>query len=195
MGADAQKYEALEIIRALAALMVVVGHVFYYGLIPSSSVIQMLTAFGTEAVIIFFVLSGLVVTLADQKRPYMGALVFLFRRFVRIFPIFAVAIAISVLSDRVISGHWPLATSVIGNLLFLGSLGGLIVSVPDTNQALWSLAYEMTYYFLFSIVFVWPRFVYYWLFSAFVSSLVVSLLSVDGMVGHFIRVLSLSIPW
>ncbi len=67
-GASVRKLDGLEVIRALAALMVVVAHAIYYRLAPSNSFTSLFTSFGTEAVIIFFVLSGVVITLSAQSR-------------------------------------------------------------------------------------------------------------------------------
>ncbi len=108
-----------------------------------------LANFATEAVVAFFVLSGAVITLA----PYRGAKAYLGARFTRIVPIYLVAIVLAMLAAaarRPVPDVWQVA----GNLLFLQTLGGYIVEPLYTNQALWSLSYEMTYYLVFPLVFL-----------------------------------------
>ncbi len=80
------KLAGLEILRALAALLVFMNHLSkdVEGF-PHVLLLQMIQNFATEAVIIFFVLSGAVITLSQQEKPrsiadYMKA------RFIRIYP-------------------------------------------------------------------------------------------------------------
>jgi peptidoglycan/LPS O-acetylase OafA/YrhL len=59
------KIEGLEIIRACAALIVFLGHGFQHELFPQIIALKMVFNYATEAVIIFFVLSGAVIALTS----------------------------------------------------------------------------------------------------------------------------------
>lgn len=62
------RISGLEIIRAVAALTVIYGHLFVFGLLPNGHPFSLPGQFATEAVMIFFVLSGVVVTLSAERR-------------------------------------------------------------------------------------------------------------------------------
>lgn len=109
----------------------------------------MRTAFSTEAVIIFFVLSGLIMTLSVQRKPRTAGK-FIRQRLVRVYPIYLFAVALAGMMAVLIGGRLS-DTSWFGNLLFLQTLSGNIVSPPSTNPPLWSLSYEMTYYAFFAV--------------------------------------------
>jgi peptidoglycan/LPS O-acetylase OafA/YrhL len=68
-----QKYIGLEVVRAIAASTVVYGHIFYLGLVPNSELLPLPGQFATEAMMIFFVLSGVVITLSTEKRAKRSA--------------------------------------------------------------------------------------------------------------------------
>ena len=143
------KRTGLEVIRAGAALTVMASHAFLFGIFPQSTAMEMLFSYATEAVVLFFILSGVVISLNHERdvgAGYKTAQRYAIKRIVRIYPIYLVALAAGGLIVPAVKGepfHW---LEVFGNLAFLQSLGGSIVSPPAADQALWSLANEMTYY-------------------------------------------------
>lgn len=181
--------DALELLRGASALAVVLGHIRallfkpYEELASPGLITQvwyLLTGFGHQAVMVFFVLSGLLIAqsvdAAESKqgfkwRPYILA------RAKRLYPTLLVALVVGGLIDRLglhfFSGtdayHYD-ATNVIlsydirqalsigtlvGNLLFLQSLH---VQTLGSNGALWSLSYEWWYYLLFPLGLIgWRR--------------------------------------
>ena len=89
----------LEVVRGLMSWWVVVGHVlafagFQENNVPSVTAVVM---HGAYAVNVFMMMSGFVIAnlLADKNESYN---VFLARRFLRIYPVFLVALAVAILA-------------------------------------------------------------------------------------------------
>ncbi|KPH06955.1 acyltransferase (plasmid) [Rhizobium acidisoli] len=134
---------SLDGLRGIAALLVVLAHV---GLIfPSAS--EHLTAMGTEAVGLFFALSGFLMAHLYGSRPVTkeNVLDFLVSRFARIYPVYLAA----VLLVAILSGMQNLdfvqpitgGTDLIRHVLLLGSSG-----------VFWSIPPEIQFYLLFPIL-------------------------------------------
>lgn len=165
--------------RFFAALMVVMGHALGMAgwplvqndrLGPASWTFVHVVAFGHEAVMVFFVLSGFwishsAVRLLDGDRFWSE---YLTDRVSRLLIVLVPALGFGALLDllgasvfhgAVYWGHHsfaPLKDGVYNHLtplVFLGNLvflQGLAVSVLGTNGPLWSIAYEFWYYLWFA---------------------------------------------
>jgi peptidoglycan/LPS O-acetylase OafA/YrhL len=196
-----RKYAGLEVIRAIAALIVLYNHVFTFGLIQRNLFFSLPAQYATEAVMIFFVLSGVVITLSVEKKRYSafgGRLPaeYLTARFVRIYPIFIVGLLLAVIAERVINGTWLNKDQIAGNAFFLQSLPGYLVGTPQYNLPLWTLSYEMSFYVLFALCLLWKQFLPVWFVAAVVAASVFYPPSPTGRaVSQFVSVLALSIPW
>src|SRR6516225_1296773 len=119
MGA-CHKYAGLEAIRAMAALIVVYNHVFTSNLVSNNTLLILPANYATEAVMIFFVLSGVVITLSVEKKQQslFGARLvvkYLCARFLRIYPIFICGLLLAVIVERLIDGAWMDAHQIAGN--------------------------------------------------------------------------------
>ena len=140
-----QKLLLLELIRGCAAIIVLLSH-----LIPKLGVapeLRNLFNYGTEAVAVFFVLSGYVMSYSFQRKPRTRRS-FLVSRLIRIYPAYFLALTMSLIllwDDEVYSSH------ILLNYLMLGSLDQGVVRLPINNLALWSITYEMMFYYLFSL--------------------------------------------
>ncbi|MGD0481670.1 MAG: acyltransferase [Terracidiphilus sp.] len=164
--ARSARFIELDSLRGLAALNVVLYHLqilwapdtLSASPIVRSFLVQMAPS-GTEAVILFFVLSGFVLSLpalAGKSQPYFT---FMVRRIFRIYVPYLAAIAVSV------AGAYWLHGIVTQNAWFNQSWSGpvnwrlvgqhlLFVGVYDHNQfdnPIWSLIHEMR----ISLVFPW----------------------------------------
>jgi peptidoglycan/LPS O-acetylase OafA/YrhL len=153
---EPRRYYELDSLRGLAALTVVflhfsricsprVVHIFNY------TPLRLLVA-GNAAVILFFLLSGLVLTLPYKKNGRLDYGPFLLKRVCRIYLPYLGALAFAVLCDLHFSNHshydnywinwtWsaPVTTSlVVQHILFLGNYDW-----SQFNTAFWSLVYEM----------------------------------------------------
>ena len=158
---------ALDAVRGIAALVVLLGHAvqhdIYSGSIPFPDVIQ------HQAVVVFFVLSGLVIANSAFERP--GTLAdYAVARLARIIPVATFAVLFSALAwvvghdapfgiiDTAPRFNQPDVASVILPMVFLSeSEWG---SGPLWNAPYWSLVYEVWYYALFGAAFYlrgWQR--------------------------------------
>ncbi len=158
---------ALDAVRGAAALVVLLGHSvqqgIYTGPWPFSDILQ------HQAVVIFFVLSGLVIADSAFRRPTtLGH--YAIARFARVMPVAVFAVFFSLLAWAVghDAPHGTIATAahtevpslagVVLPLLFLSESGW--GEGPLWNAPYWSLAYEVWYYALFGAVFYlrgWSR--------------------------------------
>ena len=148
----------LDGVRAAAAWVVLIGHAvqlqLYTGPWPYSTMLQ------RNAVVVFFVLSGLVITHSvragrPSPRDYITA------RAVRILPVTIFAVAFSAAAGA-LAGYLGFATptafaqqasldmqSVLLPLLFLSEAGPGHGAGPPWNPAYWSVVYEVWFYALF----------------------------------------------
>jgi len=151
-------YFELDSLRGLAAFVVLANHLemAWSGPHPAGSgigvsLVNLTLPFGPEAVILFFVLSGFVLSLpAVEGRP-QSYFTFMTRRVFRIYFPYLVALAISVavsscLHDHSPGGKWmlsswsdPVQWWLVGqHVMFLGVYDTTVFDVP-----IWSLVYEM----------------------------------------------------
>ena len=141
----------LDAVRALAALVVLVGHAvqigIYGGYFPFSIDMQ------HNAVIVFFVLSGLVIARAVQQR-HTTLFDYALARAVRIVPTAVLAVAFSAVAamyGQVIGMAYPWPGAEFANVLlplvFLSE--SIIGSSLVWNPPFWSLCYEVWFYAIF----------------------------------------------
>jgi peptidoglycan/LPS O-acetylase OafA/YrhL len=135
----------IEGLRGIAALSVVFAHLFEYGIDPRFQPDGVLAhvKFSHLSVLLFFVLSGYVIGLTNPPAPFSWRLAgnYLKKRFVRLYPIYAVAIVLSLVAIPETDGF-----NVLSNLAFLQF--ALTKSLKG-NIVLWTLNFEVLYYLLF----------------------------------------------
>ncbi|HEX8504325.1 MAG TPA: acyltransferase [Hymenobacter sp.] len=150
---EKRKFEYnLEGLRGLAALIVVWFHaVSVKNLLdphytPSGPLAYCVP--GHLSVLLFFVLSGYVIGLTN-KAPLTGAAIaaYLRKRFVRIYPIYAVALLLTLF----VAQSYPLTTW----LAHFSLTQVLLSPVIGENAPMWSLHYEVFYYLLFIPLSMW----------------------------------------
>jgi peptidoglycan/LPS O-acetylase OafA/YrhL len=145
-----KKLNILESVRGGAALYVFFGHFILRYFIDKTNPISILFAFGQEAVILFFLMSGFVIQYSYRQKKITFSNYFK-KRFFRIYPLFLVAILL-VFIHNIISGFTIDIKTLLGNLLMLQDVESLKPgTIVDTygNSALWSLSYEWWFYMLF----------------------------------------------
>lgn len=162
-----QPVVALDLVRGLAALAVVVYHVRFYALTPYQALapdqrgplttaIYAVTQLGHEGVLIFFVLSGYLVMgpILAAKRPFRLG-VYAIDRSSRIFlpliPACLLTGLVAILAGEAgraaaeVAQHgftWPkLVAHMVG-------LNGVVTSQIEFNLPLWTIAYEIWFYVL-----------------------------------------------
>jgi peptidoglycan/LPS O-acetylase OafA/YrhL len=146
VGAKVYEY-SLEGLRGLSALWVAYSHIFFYEF-KLDPAYHPAFHFGTffnaahGAILIFFALSGYVIGLTNRL-PFSrsNAIRYLLRRFIRLYPIYLIAIILGVLSSP--TDTWK---TVAGNFLFIQ---GPISALLSGNGVLWTLHYEVVYYIIF----------------------------------------------
>lgn len=143
-----KKLVALEAIRGLAALYVVVHHA---QVLPNAGLGRLLY-FGQEAVIVFFLLSGFVIAFSTYKKTITSSQ-YLIARAVRIYPIFLISIILAYLfSGRPIIDQTVLI-NLLGNIAMLQDIAslkeGVWFNTMFGNSPTWSLSYEWWFYLLF----------------------------------------------
>src|SRR6478736_3494132 len=147
------KNDNLEIIRGLAALVVVLCHII--GKIPipifqKSVLFSLLGNWGTEAVIIFFVLSGIVIGISQEAKPKDRS-AFIKNRLLRIIPIFLIGFLLALIANILYHHSLPSINVMLGSLFFVSTLQGWIVEPLEFNPVIWSLSFEMFFYLIFSL--------------------------------------------
>ena len=145
----------LDLVRFAAALVVLVCHAaqakLYAGWFPDIPLAQ------HYAVVVFFVLSGLVITTSVQARPTTFTR-YAIARAARILPVSLAALAFSTLAFAVVTalGGSAQHTDTYGVLSWRGTILPLLFlsespwgEGPVWNPPYWSLCYEVWYYALF----------------------------------------------
>jgi peptidoglycan/LPS O-acetylase OafA/YrhL len=153
----------LDGIRGLAALFVVVNHVFLRAFpgypVDHAPVWAAWFIYGRFAVVVFIVLSGFSLALAPARHGWRfdGIAPFAGRRAQRILPPYWAALAFSLAVAWLLvpqPGHGvPDAKSVLVNGLLVQN----IVGAPSPNAAFWSLAVEAQLYVLFPLLLLMVR--------------------------------------
>lgn len=168
---------AINVMRSVSALLVVLGHVrilFFedyadaaHG--PTSALMYSFTSLGSEAVMVFFVLSGYWVgggVISKLRREAFTWSEYASSRMIRLWIVLLPALALTFVVDQVGRAVFPDAgiyantsaysgvpdtpsysvITLLGNVFFTQSIH---VSEFGLNKPLWSLAYEFWYYAMF----------------------------------------------
>jgi peptidoglycan/LPS O-acetylase OafA/YrhL len=144
----------LDALRGIAVLAVVYEHFGTY-LVPGLKLAttQWVHA-GTFGVMLFFLVSGYIVPASIERRGNVRD--FWIGRVFRLYPAFLVTIAIAALLALLGPGWVPAslseqpATSVLAHLTMLHE----VIGAENLQHQFWTLAYEMVFYLLVTVVFV-----------------------------------------
>jgi peptidoglycan/LPS O-acetylase OafA/YrhL len=163
--APVRRFHELDSVRGIAALTVVFHH---FSRICSPQVVHILDrtplrllVAGHQAVILFFLLSGFVLTLPYKKEGGLNYRPFLLKRVCRIYLPYLGALALAILCDRQFSSRSPMSNYwtqltwstpvtthlIVQHILFLGNYDW-----SQFNTAFWSLVYEMRVSLIFPLI-------------------------------------------
>ncbi|BAV04298.1 Peptidoglycan/LPS O-acetylase OafA/YrhL, contains acyltransferase and SGNH-hydrolase domains [Filimonas lacunae] len=147
-----KKLHILESLRGAASIYVAIGH-WILSSASLSGLLRLPFRFGQEAVIIFFILSGLVIFYSYEKGSDKTLRTYFVKRARRIYFPLICALLVSV----IFVSHTFSVKELIGNLLMLqdfetGKPGNIVNSFLG-NAPLWSLSYEWMFYLLFPFVY------------------------------------------
>lgn len=151
----------LDLCRFFAAITVVLSHLVQFG-IATGGWTQFLPTSGRDAVIVFFLLSGLVIYHTVNKKT-TSLTAFIAARATRIYSVAIPVVLITVCVDLIglqfhpenYAGLYQYAKLYIYvpfHLLFLGELW-TISEQPFTISPYWSLGFEVWYYALFAVMY------------------------------------------
>jgi peptidoglycan/LPS O-acetylase OafA/YrhL len=155
------RLEALQVLRAVAAMLVVFSHLLrlvHEAWTASSGIYAPALAFGECGVFCFFVLSGFIIyfTAGSQFRNQGAALRFLGKRFSRIAPLYWVFTGVTLVSPFAF-GSRP--AGVAGVMLSLALLPDF-TNLPSFSPVLmvgWTLTLEALFYVVFAACLTLPR--------------------------------------
>lgn len=151
-----RKLWQLDALRGAAATYVVIYHAHFF----MNTRLAPLFCLGPESVILFFLLSGFVISYSSDQRLLQpgGLKSYLMHRFRRIYPLFAAALLLTYVAGSIRIGHWAAVEvpTLLGNFCMLQDIQwmkrGCWFSTYEGNEALWSLSYEWWFYLFFAVV-------------------------------------------
>ena len=147
-----KKIQGLEALRGIAAIYVVAHHISSNLLGLQNSLIGQPFRFGLEAVLVFFLLSGFVISHSVEKSKKIDWYRYIIHRTRRIYPIFFLALGLSAIVATYRYGQLPRWSDFIGNMLMMQDLPhrpGTWFKPFAENWPLWSLSYEIFFYIIF----------------------------------------------
>lgn len=150
------KLQWIQVLRALAVLLVLLSHLFRIDEKYSADVLLDDWALvGKSGVDLFFVISGFIMVMVTEGRRegFRRAAVFLYRRLLRIYPVYwfytTIVLVVYLLRPGMVnSGE---ASSIWGSYLLWPSDSPFLVAVG------WTLVYEVYFYLVFALLFFLPR--------------------------------------
>ncbi|MHA1528328.1 MAG: acyltransferase family protein [Alphaproteobacteria bacterium] len=152
------KYNSIQVLRCLAVMAVLILH-SHFSIRQAVYQVPFFSQFGWIGVRLFFVISGFIIAERIGFERSLGA--FLFRRYMRVFPLYALMTMVALLvSTAVGRGIFGTARTDSGGVYdpepvayFLKSLF-IVPQDPWPAFAVgWSLEYEMVFYFSFGIAY------------------------------------------
>ncbi len=151
----------LDVLRVAATLVVVLSHWAYPRFTDGDYLILRQLNLGSDAVIVFFVLSGFVISYAADRDRQLS--IYAFNRLTRLWSVMVPAIVLTFVFDQIGTQLDPDAYPQpyfnpvpIWELMLRGLTFSNEWAVPDrirlgSNGPLWSLSYEASFYLLFGV--------------------------------------------
>lgn len=149
-----EKFNSVQILRGLAALLVVIGHTLQH---PMAEPPRILGVFGAFGVSIFFVISGFIISYINPRGFTPAG--FMWRRIIRVVPLYWICTVFLALCAVYLPSLFK-STSFTPDYLFnsLAFLPALVPGTVDDWRPLlkpgWSLNYEIFFYIIF-VLFWW----------------------------------------
>lgn len=150
----------LDALRVFAAFVVLISHLAYPNFTDGVYLFVRELNLGSDAVVVFFVLSGLVIAYASENKDRTAGK-FLFNRATRIYSVAIPAVLITIAFDRLGAALYPerydgwwynaatIGETLLYGLTFTNEWIGQGFRV-GTNGPYWSLSYEVAYYLIFA---------------------------------------------
>jgi peptidoglycan/LPS O-acetylase OafA/YrhL len=174
-------FRGIQALQGAAALVVAIGHVVTakLGMGLSPEAIDTVTRITTCGVDIFFAISGFIITTTaietGARLGRIGCLEFAWRRFVRVYPVYWIVLAASVLIFPVIHDDLP-GPRLKLNAWLLTDRDNLYV------QQAWTLTFEVCFYLAVSLaILAAPRRIYLLVFGALAAVLALNLVAAQEL--------------
>jgi peptidoglycan/LPS O-acetylase OafA/YrhL len=141
------RYEVLDLVRFLAACMVMFYHYLFRGwqqgefFGPAFETVGPWFRFGYLGVNLFFAISGFVILLSCESKGYRG---FIASRFLRLYPAYVMAVVTTWLITCVY-GH-PAVQTTAGEMLVNLTMFQQFLRVKNVDGVYWTLARELIFY-------------------------------------------------
>ncbi len=189
----------LEFIRGAAALTVLFYHFLELHTLSNNSKHFYFANWGTDAVIIFFILSGIVINISQSNNPKPGRS-FMANRLLRIYPQLVFGLILGLLALYITGVQFPSFRVIAGNFLMISAIKGYMVNIVpclQSNSPLWSLSYEIVFYLIFAMTI--GRYQKKAMLGWFILSLAIMpvyyLQIGDDIIKHFTWVIAFSSIW
>ena len=187
----------LEFFRGIASVFILGWHMAFYA--PTGHPTQLTGYWGTDALMIFFMLSGIVINLTESRKP-KPAREFLKNRVKRIYPLFLAGMLLAFFALFITGSAFPSLQTSLGNFFMVSTMSdymGYIVPSIKSNLAVWTLTFEMGFYVLFALTIGrnQKRAIFYWFLIALASIPLYFLKVEKDVFFHIIAVLAFSSIW
>src|SRR3954470_3257475 len=162
-GGPRQRLAGLDGVRGLAALFVVVHHVFLRAFpgypVDRAPFWAAWFIYGRFAVVVFIVLSGFSLALSPARHGWRldGVSRFAYRRARRILPAYWAALAFSLAVAWLVTAPPGQAVPGTRSVLVNGLLVQNLVGAPSPNRSFWSMAVEVQLYVAFPLLLLMAR--------------------------------------
>jgi len=140
----------LEFLRGISTVFILGWHMAF--LAPTGHPTRLTAYWGTDALIMFFMLSGLVINLSETNKP-KPVKAFLSNRFIRIYPQFIVGMLLAFIALYVTNTSFPSLKVILGNFFMVSTMKdymGYVVPSIQSNLPVWSLSFEVAFYIMFA---------------------------------------------
>ena len=186
----------LEFVRGTASVGVLLYHLPESWFTPTEFRRFSMATLGTDAVIMFFILSGCVINISYSRNPG-SRWDFMRKRLLRLVPQFLLAVLFGLFAMWCRGKPLPSSGQLLGNVFMLSTLQGFIVQSLSGNAVVWSLTYEMFFYLVFMLTIgrLRRQAVLCWLIIALSMIPLCYHLSGIGVVDHFIAMFAFSAIW
>jgi peptidoglycan/LPS O-acetylase OafA/YrhL len=168
MDSKINRFESLDALRGIAALGVVLFHIslmLNFSDVATSRIVHSVGKLGSLGVDVFFVVSGVCITLIYRRSSEFTPIAFWKRRWIRLWPTFAVSVVTLGLMQFTLG---PLSLkaawiAIASNLFMIPAVTPIASLFGEGRDWIvyiyWTLAYEMQFYLVFPfLVLGWKRF-------------------------------------
>ncbi|SHL88270.1 acyltransferase family protein [Mucilaginibacter sp. OK098] len=187
----------LEFLRGISTVFILGWHMAF--LAPTGHPTRLTAYWGTDALIMFFMLSGLVINLSESKKP-KSTKAFLSNRFIRIYPQFIVGMLLAFVALYVTNTAFPSLKTIIGNFFMVSTMKdymGYVVPSIQSNLPVWSLSFEVAFYVLFAFTIgrYQKKAILYWFILSLISIPLYFFRLERDVLTHIIAVFAFSSVW